>query len=174
MRIKLFALIFAFISFSCNITKSIDQPTCEVLNLVYTDFLQRHKNEFKYMKFERHYICNFNDIEIDPAIKMDSVFKYIKSPVEQFDITELQNIGQKCLEIPEIIQISHDVAIDSLRFSKNAKKAIWGITNLRKTDNYYYLIFSLSINSRTVIGDEYLLEMKNGKPIILNVNPISS
>lgn len=174
MKTKLVALFFSLILFSCNIAKSDDQRICEVLNFVYKDFLEKHQNEFRYMRIEQNYICNFNDIEIDPAIKMDSIYNYFKSPIKHFAIAELQNIGQKCLEIPEIIHISHDAAIDSLRLSKNVKKAIWGITNLRKNEIYFYLIFSLSINSRTVIGDEYLLEMKNGKPIILKVNSISS
>lgn len=174
MRIKSIALMYVFLFYCCDDTIKIEQPTCEVLKIVYNDFIQKHKNELKYMKIEQTYICNFDDFAIDPAIKMDSVFTFVNSPITHFDIIELKNIGQKCLEIPNVIHISNNVAMDTIRFSKNPKKAIWGITNFRKTNNYYYLIISFSISSRTIIGDEYLLEMRNGKPLILKVNPISS
>jgi len=174
MKIQLIIFIYISLLYFCSGCNNVDQSTCAILKTVYNDFIQKHKNEFKYMKVEQTYICNFADFTIDPAIKMDSISIYINSPITHFDKFELENIGRNCLEIPDIIHLSNNVALDSIRFSKNPKKAIWGITNFSISDNYYYLIFSFSISSRTVIGDEYLLEMRNGKPIILKVNRISS
>ncbi len=173
MKIVEIQILIILLLQGCLSSDKDNQIRCEVIKSVYNHFKEVHKYDLKYMEFEYSYICNFDDYEIDPSIAMDSIFSYLDTKTYHFNLRELNDIGKDCLGIRNIKYLKNDEALDSLRNFKNIGNAIWGVTNFKNINNNYYLIFSLSKNTRTVLGDEYLVEIKNGKPKILKVNPIA-
>lgn len=174
MKIVEIKILIILLFQGCSPNDKDNQLRCEVIKSVYNNFKEVHKYDLKYMKFEHSYICNFDYYEIDPSIAMDSISSYLDTTTYHFNLKELKDIGKNCLGIRNIKHLNNDEALDSLKNSKSIGNAIWGVTNFKNKNNYYYLIFSLSKNTRTVIGKEYLVEIRNGIPIILKINPISN
>ncbi len=166
-------LVVAVIFVGCHGSGSVNKEICEVIELVHLTFLSQHKNEMKYMNFERFYICNFEDFQVDPSIEMYRKPNLSTYDNIHFDNKQLNSIASNCLKLPSFKVLDSKVALDSLRKSNTTNKVIWGISNFRKKANSFYLIFSCNLSSRSIIADEYLVENKGGKYQVLDVNPIS-
>lgn len=174
MKIVEIQMLIILLLQGCLPSDKDNQIRCEVIKSVYNNFKEVHKYDLKYMKFEHSYICNFDDYEVDPSIAIDSILSYLDTKTYHFNLIELNDIGKECLGIGNIKYLKNDEALDSLKNSKSIGNAIWGVSNFKHINNYYYLIFSLSKNTRTVIAKEYLVEIRNGTPFILKINPISN
>ncbi len=171
----IFSTILFLIFCSCSNKQKPrkSQPDCDIITTVYDTFMKIHKNELKYMNLDRFYICNFDFIQTDTSTNMKNKPKFMPSDDVFFDKSELLEIGNFCLRNSKIQFIDPASANDTILLSKTTNKVIWGITNFRKNSKYVYLIFGSHFGRSAIIADEYLLESKNGKFEIIDVNPIS-
>jgi hypothetical protein len=174
-KLTVLSTIFFLIFWSCSNkhTSYIFQQDCDVIHMVYDTFMEIHKNEFKHMKLERFYICNFDFIQTEPYISMYDKPKFIPSDTVSFNKNELLKIGNFCLNHPDIIYIDQKSANDTILQSNTTNKVIWGITNFQKNEKYVYLIFGSHFGRSAIIADEYLLELTKGKYKIINIYPVS-
>lgn len=156
---------------SCGIKQNNQNinTDCEIIGMVYDTFMQTYQNEFKYMKLNSFYICQFDSIKLDTALRLQNKPHFSTIDNVLFKEDDLREIGMVCLQIPKIKVIDSESALDSLMFTKTTNKIIWGVTNYQKNSKYAYLIFGGYFSRKAGIADQYLLEYKNGKYEIIDI-----
>jgi hypothetical protein len=158
-------IFYIFILTSCN-TKQNTQDIntdCEIIGMVYDTFMQTNRYEFKYMKLDSFYICQFAPYQVDTSLIMQNLPYFTSSAVIKFDDINLIKIGNDCLGISNIKYIDSAAALDTMMLTKTTNKVIWGITNYKRNSKFVYLAFGAYFSKRTIIVNQYLFELIDNK-----------
>ena len=173
LKLNLISVLIFYIFFisSCDTKQNTQNlnTDCEIISMVYDTFMHTYKNEFKYMKLDTFYICQFDSISLDPSLRMQNIPDFRNSEYVHFEKNDLLSIGESCFQIPDMKFIDSESALDTMMFTKTTNKVIWGITNYRKNSKYAYLIFGAYFSRKAVIASQYLLEYKNIKFEIIEI-----
>jgi len=151
-------VLFSIIFISSCINKQIPDnlnTDCEIIGMVYDTFIKTNKNEFRYMKLDRFYICQFANMQMDSNLIMQNLTNLASDEYIKFNENNLTEIGKICLNLEDIKFIDSGSALDSMMMSKTTNKVIWGITNYQRNTNYAYLVFGTYFSKRAVITSQY-------------------
>ena len=158
-------IFYILILTSCNTkqnTKDI-YTDCQIIGIVYDTFMQTNKYEFKYMKLDRFYICQFAPYQVDTSLIMQNIPYFTSNEVIKFDDNNLMKIRNDCMGISNIKYIDSAAALDTMMLTKTTNKVIWGITNYKRNSKFVYLAFGAYFSKRTIIVNQYLFEFIDNK-----------
>lgn len=166
-------LFFTFIifNFSCINKQIPDSLTtdCEIIGLVQDTFISTNMNEFRYMKLDRFYISQFENMQMDSNLLMQNLPNFVSDEYIKLSKNDLTEISKTCLNSEDVKFLDSASALDSMMISETTDKVIWGITNYQRNASYAYLVFGAYFSKRTLFTSQYLLENKNGRYKIISI-----
>ena len=162
MSIKIALNLFVIVHFfGCYQKNNLSQDYCEVIRIAFDEFQSEHKDALKYFISERSYLTNISGGQGDRDKDMQSKYNFKTTLEIQFSNDQLLDIGQTCLQLPNVKSLNAKAALDSLNNKNNVENSIWSLSSFKKNGEKYYFILGCNF-----LADAYYIQKKNGIYVI--------